>query len=235
MIRSSAWRRRSDAPHYKEETAIALSEQQTLAAQAHGQAVLQRRGSLLRHVPNAITVSRILLIPVFVLVFLEPTPNRSLAAAAVFGLAALTDAVDGYVARRWGQITQLGKLLDPIADKLLVLTALFLLVDQDVVDAWIAIVLAGRELAVTGLRGVAAREGIILAAETTGKLKMAAQVVAILLLILDGAISSTLNLYAWGTAILLVSLVLSLVSAAQYVRQFVTSVLPRDGANARSS
>ena len=99
----------------------------------------------------------------------------------------------------------------------------------------IAIVLAGRELAVTGLRGVAAREGIVLAAETTGKLKMAAQVVAILLLILDEAVPSTLNLYSWGTAILWVSLVLSLVSAAQYVRQFVISVLPRNGAHARSS
>ncbi len=186
--------------------------------------------------PNAITVSRILLIPVFVLVFLEPTPNRSLAAAAIFGLAALTDAIDGYVARRWGEVTRLGKLLDPIADKLLVLTALFLLVDMDVVDAWIAIVLAGRELAVTGLRGVAAREGIVLAAETTGKLKMAAQVVAILLLILDGAIPHTLNLYSWGTAILLMSLVLSLVSAAQYVRQFVTSVIPQDeGVRSRHS
>ena len=212
-----------------------LSEQQAIVAQAHRPATSPRWAGLARHVPNAITVSRILLIPVFVLVFLEPTPNRALAAAAVFGLAALTDAVDGYIARRWGQITRLGKLLDPIADKLLVLTALFLLVDQDVVEAWIAIVLAGRELAVTGLRGVAAREGIVLAAETTGKLKMAAQVVAILLLILDEAVPSTLNLYSWGIAILWVSLVLSLVSAAQYVRQFVTAVLPRNGAHSRSS
>jgi len=215
--------------------AIALSEQQTLLAQAHGQAAPRGRAALLRHVPNAITVSRILLIPVFVLVFLEPTPNRAVAAAAVFGLAALTDAVDGYVARRWGHVTRLGKLLDPIADKLLVLTALFLLVDQGLVEAWIAIVLAGRELAVTGLRAVAAREGIVLAAETTGKLKMAAQVVAILLLILDEAVPVVLNLYYWGTVILLASLVLSLVSAAQYVRQFVTSVRPRDSANSRSS
>jgi len=212
-----------------------LSEQRAVLAQAHGQPTSRRWEGLLRHVPNAITVSRILLIPVFVLVFLEPTPNRALAAAAIFGVAALTDAVDGYIARRWGQITQLGKLLDPIADKLLVLTALFLLVDQDMVEAWIAIVLAGRELAVTGLRGVAAREGIVLAAEATGKLKMAAQVVAILLLILDEAGPSMLNLHDWGTLVLLVSLVLSLVSAAQYIRQFVTSVLPRDRANSRSS
>jgi CDP-diacylglycerol--glycerol-3-phosphate 3-phosphatidyltransferase len=185
--------------------------------------------------PNAITVSRILLIPVFVLVFLEPTPNRSLAAAAVFGLAALTDAVDGYVARRWGQVTKLGKLLDPIADKLLVLTALFLLVDFDRVEAWVAIVLAGRELTITGLRGVAAREGIDLTPETTGKIKMGAQVVAILFLILDEAVPASLNFHDWGTLILLLSLVLSLVSATQYVRQFVLQMLPRNGAGTGGS
>jgi CDP-diacylglycerol--glycerol-3-phosphate 3-phosphatidyltransferase len=184
---------------------------------------------LLRHVPNALTVSRILLIPVFVAFFLDPTPERSLWAAAVFGLAALTDAVDGYIARRWGQVTSLGKLLDPIADKLLVLTALFLLVDFDQVEAWVAIVLTGRELFVTGLRGVAAREGIILSAEATGKLKMGAQVVAILFLILDGALAITFDFFLWGTGILLLSLALSVLSAAQYCRQFVILVLPRLG------
>lgn len=184
---------------------------------------------VLAHVPNALTVSRILLIPVFVVFFLEPTPERSLYAAAVFGLAALTDAVDGYLARRWGQVTRLGKLLDPIADKLLILTALFLLVGFDVVEAWVAIVLAGRELFVTGLRSVAAREGVILEAETTGKLKMAAQVVAILLLILDGAIPARFDLYLWGTAILMLSMALSLISAVQYCRQFVIQVVPRWG------
>jgi CDP-diacylglycerol--glycerol-3-phosphate 3-phosphatidyltransferase len=190
---------------------------------------VRAQAGMLAHLPNAITVSRILLIPVFVLCFLEPTPYRSIVAAAVFGLAALTDAVDGYVARRWGQVTRLGKILDPIADKLLVLTALFLLVDFDRVDAWVAIVLAGRELVVTGLRGVAAREGIDLTPETTGKVKMAAQVVAILFLILDEAVPASLSLHYWGTIILWVSLALSLTSAAQYVRQFVFHMLPRGG------
>ncbi|HLG43503.1 MAG TPA: CDP-diacylglycerol--glycerol-3-phosphate 3-phosphatidyltransferase [Nitrospirales bacterium] len=190
---------------------------------------------VLAHVPNALTVSRILLIPVFVVFFLEPTPERSLYAAAVFGLAALTDAVDGYLARRWGQVTRLGKLLDPIADKLLILTALFLLVGFDVVEAWVAIVLAGRELFVTGLRNVAAREGVLLEVKTTGKLKMAAQVVAILLLILDGAIPARFDLYLWGTGILLLSMALSLISAAQYCRQFVIQVFPRWGTNGGSS
>lgn len=184
---------------------------------------------LLLHLPNALTVSRILLIPVFVVLFLDPTPERSLWAAGVFGLAALTDAMDGYLARRWGQVTTLGQLLDPIADKLLILTALFLLVDVDQVEVWVAIVLAGRELFVTGLRGVAAREGIILSAETTGKFKMAAQVVAILFLIVDGALVVPFDFFLWGTGILLVSLALSVFSAVQYCRQFVTLVLPRLG------
>jgi CDP-diacylglycerol--glycerol-3-phosphate 3-phosphatidyltransferase len=184
---------------------------------------------VLAHVPNALTVSRILLIPVFAVFFLEPTPERSLLAAAVFALAALTDAMDGYIARRWGQVTRLGKLLDPIADKLLVLTALFLLVDFGQVEAWVAIVLAGRELFVTGLRGVAAREGIILAAETTGKAKTAAQMVAVLLLILDGAVSASLKFHLWGTVILMTAMLLSLLSAVQYSRQFVSQVFPRWG------
>jgi CDP-diacylglycerol--glycerol-3-phosphate 3-phosphatidyltransferase len=184
---------------------------------------------ILSHVPNAITISRILLIPVFVLLFYTPTPQRSLAAGAVFGLAALTDAIDGYLARRWGHVTNLGKLLDPFADKLLVLTALFLLVDFDQVDAWLAIILAGREFFITALRFAAAREGVTLAAETTGKYKMVMQVVAILLLIFNDAVPPALNLQLWGTIILWLSMVLSLISAAQYCRQFVNQVLPRWG------
>lgn len=207
----------------------------TLSTQSHEHVPARQQAGLLAHLPNAITVSRILLIPVFVLFFLEPTPYRSIVAAAVFGLAALTDAVDGYVARRWGQVTKLGKLLDPIADKLLVLTALFLLVDFDRVAAWVAIVLAGRELAVTGLRGVAAREGIDLTPETTGKVKMAAQVMAILFLILDEAVPASLNFHYWGTIILFVSLALSLISAAQYVRQFAIQMLPRGRASTGGS
>lgn len=195
---------------------------------SHRDAVVPIPSRMLGYLPNALTISRILLIPVFVAFFLTPTPERSLAAAAVFGLAALTDAVDGYLARRWGKVTNLGKLLDPFADKLLVLTALFLLVDFGRVDAWVAIVLAGREFFITALRFAAAREGVTLAAEAIGKYKMILQVIAILLLIITDAVAG-LNFEVLGTAILLFSMVLSLVSAAQYCRQFIGQVLPRWG------
>ena len=121
------------------------------------------------NLPNFITLTRILLIPVFVVLFATPTPNRSLSAGLVFVVAALTDLLDGYLARRNGQVTTLGKLLDPIADKLLVLSALILLVNVDRVSALVAILIIAREVAVTGIRAIAAGEGMVISAETTGK------------------------------------------------------------------
>src|SRR5574342_1135473 len=104
------------------------------------------------NVPNVITLVRILLIPVFVALFITPTPDRSLSAAVIFVIAAVTDMLDGYIARRTGQVTKLGKLLDPIADKLLVLSALILLVNIDRISALVALLIIARELAVTGIR-----------------------------------------------------------------------------------
>ncbi len=125
------------------------------------------------NLPNLITLTRILLIPVFVLLFVTPTPDRSLTAAIVFVVAAFTDLLDGYLARRNGQVTTLGQLLDPIADKLLVLSALILLVNVDRVSALVAILIIAREVAVTGIRAIAAGEGMVIVAETLGKYKMA--------------------------------------------------------------
>ncbi len=170
------------------------------------------------NLPNLLTLSRLLLIPVFVMVFSDPTPNRSLLAAAVFLVAALTDLLDGYLARRRSQVTKLGKLLDPIADKLLVLSGLILLVQYERLAAWIAIVIIAREVTVTGIRALAATDGIIISAETAGKYKMVAQVIAILLLILpDHALVAHISLHLLGTAILYVALALGLYSGAQYV------------------
>lgn len=173
------------------------------------------------NVPNLLTLTRILLIPVFVVLFATPDPDRSITAAIVFVVAAVTDLLDGYLARRSGQVTKLGKLLDPIADKLLVLSALILLVNVDRVSALVAILIIAREVAVTGIRAIAAGEGMIIAAETTGKYKMALQVIAIVLLILEGtALSALGNLHLAGIVTLYLSLVFGYVSGAQYVWSF---------------
>jgi len=173
------------------------------------------------NLPNFLTLFRILLIPVFVVVFSSPTPGRSLAAAIVFAVAAITDLLDGYLARRRSQVTKLGRLLDPIADKLLVLSALILLVQYDRVGALVAILMIGREVAVTGVRAVAAAQGIVIAAETTGKYKMALQVVAVILLILeDGIVPATWNLHVAGTVVLYVALALAFISGGRYLVSF---------------
>jgi CDP-diacylglycerol--glycerol-3-phosphate 3-phosphatidyltransferase len=180
------------------------------------------------NVPNVITLVRILLIPVFVMLFFTPTADRSLTAAVVFVIAAVTDLLDGYIARRTGQVTKLGKLLDPIADKLLVLSALILLVNVDRVSALIAILVVAREVAVTGIRAIAAGEGMIIVAETTGKYKMALQVVAITMLILEGtALSELGNLHLAGTATLYLSLVFGYLSGGVYVWSFWKQVIAK--------
>lgn len=160
-----------------------------------------------------------MLIPIFVLLFTTPSKWRSLFAASIFFIASITDLLDGYVARRMDQITRLGKLLDPIADKLLVSSALILLVGFQRVPAWIALLIIGREFAVTGLRAVAASEGIIIPSDKGGKAKMAMQIFAIILLIIDSEIS-IIDLHLWGVLFLIISMVLSFVSGGQYFMQF---------------
>jgi CDP-diacylglycerol---glycerol-3-phosphate 3-phosphatidyltransferase len=180
------------------------------------------------NLPNLITLVRILLIPVFVMLFFTPTPDRSMSAAVIFVVAAITDLLDGYIARRNGQVTKLGKLLDPIADKLLVLSALILLVNIDRVSALIAILVIAREVAVSGIRAIAAGEGFIIQAETTGKYKMTLQVVAITLLILEGTGLSELgNLHLAGIVTLYLSLAFGYISGGQYVWSFWKQVVAK--------
>lgn len=172
------------------------------------------------NLPNLLTLARILLIPVFVVLFSTPTPERSLAAALVFVVAAVTDLLDGYLARRRSQVTKLGRLLDPIADKLLVLSGLILLVQFQRVAAVVAILIIAREVAVTGVRAIAASEGLTLPVERTGKYKMTLQVVAIVFLILqNGPLLASWNLHLIGTGLLYLALMLGLISGGQY---FVT-------------
>src|SRR5687767_11652954 len=131
------------------------------------------------NVPNALTVLRILLVPVVVVALLDETPNGDTIAAAVFALAAVTDGLDGYIARSRGAITTFGKLMDPIADKLLVAAALIALVSLQRLEAWVAMVIIAREFAVSGLRMVAAEKGVVIQASWLGKVKTILQVGAI--------------------------------------------------------
>ena len=165
------------------------------------------------NLPTAITLSRIVLIPFFIII----APDRPLLGAIIFGAASVTDFLDGYVARKTGQVTKFGVILDPIADKFLVISALILLVDMARLSAWIAILIIVREFLVTGLRAVALSKDIIIPAEMGGKLKTGTQIAAILCLIISGDVFS---LYDLGTALIWISLALAIVSGIQYTVSF---------------
>jgi CDP-diacylglycerol--glycerol-3-phosphate 3-phosphatidyltransferase len=168
------------------------------------------------NVPNLLSISRILAVPVFVVLMLEPTPLRALLAGIVFSSASATDWLDGYLARKWGQVTKIGKLLDPVADKILMASALIMLVDIARIPSWIAIVIVGREIAITGLRSMAAAEGIVIPAENMGKYKVGAQITAVLCLVLDYHLGTD-----WisdvGRLALWIAMVLAVYSGMQYV------------------
>jgi CDP-diacylglycerol---glycerol-3-phosphate 3-phosphatidyltransferase len=143
------------------------------------------------NLPNALTLSRIFIVPLLVVVLLTPVSEnwlgvpRYILGVAIFVAAALTDYFDGKIARQRHQVSKLGKLLDPIADKLLISAALISLVENHLAPAWAVVIIVGREFAVTGLRSIAATEGVIISASRMGKFKMVAQVVTVGLLILS--------------------------------------------------
>jgi CDP-diacylglycerol--glycerol-3-phosphate 3-phosphatidyltransferase len=134
--------------------------------------------------PNLLTVFRILLVPVLAAVLLSQVPGGDAVAAALFVLASATDVADGYLARRHATVTTFGKLMDPLADKLLVTAALVSLVALERVEAWVAMVIIAREFAVTGLRQIAVEQGHVVAASVWGKLKTGLQVAMVLTLII---------------------------------------------------
>jgi CDP-diacylglycerol---glycerol-3-phosphate 3-phosphatidyltransferase len=144
------------------------------------------------NLPNYITMSRIFSVPILLWllsgsVFSGHNGDRELAASALFILASITDGLDGYLARRRGQVTTIGMLLDPLADKLLIAAAFISLVQFNprIVPAWIAVIVIGREFLVSGLRGIAASEGFTIQASELGKLKMVVQIVSVVAAILD--------------------------------------------------
>lgn len=184
------------------------------------------------NLPNSLTVTRIFLVPLLVVVLLTKFEGRvifgvpkELVGAAIFGLASLTDWLDGYVARRRKQVTALGQIIDPFADKLLTSAALISLVQMDVAPAWMVAVIIGREFAVTGLRSLAYARGVAMPASRLGKFKMIAQVVTILALILGHGGRRELLLV--GQAGLWVVVMSALISAADYFRRVNLILSPR--------
>ena len=131
------------------------------------------------NLPNILTLARIAAVPVVLVLLLSDSRSSGVWAAAIFGIAAATDFIDGWLARKWGVVTILGKFLDPLADKLIVMVALIMLIPLDRVPAWAVFLILAREMVVTGLRSIASSEGIVIDASDLGKYKTIYQMVAI--------------------------------------------------------
>ncbi len=178
------------------------------------------------NLPNALTLLRIFLVPLLVVVLLTRVAGHVYFGAGIFAVAVLTDYLDGFFARRRNQVTRLGILLDPLADKLITAAAFLSLVEMKLVPAWAVMIVLARELAVTGLRNLAAGRGVLIRASNLGKAKMVAQVTAILLLLLSRPLP---GLRVPGLVALAVVVALALVSGVDYFVRFWRDVV-RPGA-----
>ena len=165
---------------------------------------------------NKLTLSRIFLIPLFMLVLLIRIPFGEYLAALIFIIAASTDGLDGYIARKRKQITNLGKLMDPLADKLLISAALISLVELGKISGWIAVAIIGREFFVTGLRAIAATEGVVIAASPLGKIKTISQIIAISAILLNNFPLSLITDLPFGEYAMYVAVFFTIWSGVDY-------------------
>jgi CDP-diacylglycerol--glycerol-3-phosphate 3-phosphatidyltransferase len=171
------------------------------------------------NLPNSLTLFRVACIPVLVLLLFFPHKATSFLAAVVFGLASISDLLDGFLARRQQLVTTFGKFLDPVADKLVVSAALIMLIPLGRAPAWMVVVIVGRELAITGLRSMAVSEGKVISADELGKKKMVFQIVAILGLLIHYEYFG-INFHAVGMFFLWLAVALTLWSGFNYFRRF---------------
>lgn len=176
------------------------------------------------NLPNALTLFRILLVPVLVVVLLTKFEGKEFVGLGLFLLAALTDFLDGYFARRWGLVTRIGKLLDPAADKILTSAAFISLVEMGSAPAWMVVIIVAREFAISTLRSVSAAEQVVIAASWSGKVKTTAQVVAIALLIMHERLG---ELQVLAPVALWVALAVSVYSGIEYGVRYANVVLGR--------
>lgn len=180
-----------------------------------------------KNLPNLLTLIRVLAIPVVMVFLCFPGPWASFLGALTFALAGATDFLDGFLARRQSSVTPLGKFMDPLADKLLVSAALIMLIPLGRAPAWMVVIIIGRELMVTGLRGLAAAEGIILAPDRWGKAKTLLQMMAITALILHYPYQ-TVDFQRVGIALLWVALIVTVTSGVGYFLAFFRKTLPTE-------
>jgi CDP-diacylglycerol--glycerol-3-phosphate 3-phosphatidyltransferase len=181
------------------------------------------------NLPNFLTIFRIAVIPLLVVILLYPSKTAAFLATLLFALASITDWLDGYIARRMGIVTMFGKFLDPIADKLIVAAALIMIIPYGRAPAWMVLIILSREIIITGLRGIASTEGIVIAASNLGKFKTIFQIVAILCLLLNynyywffGVKSQLLyvNMHNAGMFYLWIATILTIWSGVDYLVKF---------------
>ncbi len=239
MDRDAAKRARLDARQKKRDEKQRKKDEQARRKEEKRLKRLNRPPSVLIkefwNLPNMLTLGRILIIPLFVWLTSDADPLSSVLAALLFTLAAVTDIVDGFLARRWNLITVVGKFMDPLADKLIVAAALIMMVRLGRIEAWIVIVLLSREFVVTGLRQIAASEGMVIAAGQEGKWKTALQLTGIVALCIHythpisfpgGPFDVDFN--AVGRVLVYASTAFSVWSAAVYFQAFL-AMLSRRG------
>jgi len=174
--------------------------------------------------PNGLTIIRILAIPIILFLLFYPEWICRLITTLFFLLVAVTDTLDGYLARRRKMVTTLGKFLDPLADKLLIVAALIALIPARGIPAWMVIVIVGREISVTGLRGIAVSQGLVISASTLGKHKTVFEVASISLLILNGNYFS-IQLQQVGMGLLWIAMGLAVISGADYFKRFLKTII----------
>ncbi len=181
------------------------------------------------NLPNILTLVRVAAVPVVLVLLLSDSRSSGVWAAAIFGIAAVTDFIDGWLARKWGVVTVLGKFLDPLADKLIVMVALIMLIPLDRVPAWAVFIILAREMVVTGLRSIASSEGIVIDASDLGKYKTIYQMVAIPGLMLHYDFNwffglewgiFQVNMHNFGIFFFYIAFALTLYSGYDYLRKF---------------
>ena len=188
------------------------------------------------NLPNLVTMGRVALVP-FVLLFIDNfSPLRSFIASLLYLICAAGDGLDGYLARKRGEVSTLGKFLDPLADKLIVNAVLVFMVALGRVEAWVVVVLIARDLAVNGLRSIASAQGLVISASDGGKIKTALQLVAIVLLLIHFrypalGVGILVDYHKAGWWLLLISTVMSLYSGADYMRHFLSAALKQSRAS----